>query len=173
MSISAIDGSLGASSVAAANPLQQTQRPSSVPPPASFGAAAPQISGPGQFFGKLQQLAETNPTQFKQVTQQISDQLRQQAQQSTGRAAQFENALADRYASAAQSGDLSAFKPQGGSGASGAQHAHHHHGHGGAGGGGAGGSLAAIFSNALDEINQALGATPGATGADTSPSLAT
>jgi hypothetical protein len=144
-----------------------------VPPPATFGAAAPQISGPGQFFSKLQQLAETNPTQFKQVTQQISDQLRQQAQQSTGRAAQFENALADRYASAAQSGDLSAFKPQGGSETSAAQHAHHHHGHGGGGGGGGGGPLAAIFSNALEEINQALSATPGATGTGTSSPIAT
>jgi len=162
MTIGPIGSSTGAPSVAA--PTARVARPaSSIPPAAAPGGAAPtQISDRGQFFAKLQQLAEQDPAQFKQVAQHIADQIHQEAQQSSGKKADFENALADRFAAAAQSGDVSQLQPQGppgGGGAGGAGPAHHHHG---AGGGRGGGPLGAIFSSALDEINQALGSAPAA-----------
>lgn len=153
MSISAIDGSQITSSILATN-LQPLTPPTDTPAPTSLGAAAStQISGPGQFFSRLQQLSEKDPAKFKQVAQHIADQLHQAAQQKSGKGADFENQLADKFAAAAQSGNLSSLqppKPEGGS--EGAHHAHHHHG-----GGGGGGQIAAIFSSALDEVNQALG----------------
>jgi hypothetical protein len=158
MAIASIGSSTGVSNVAAPAALV-ARSASSIPPAAAPEGAAPtHISDRGQFFAKLQQLAEQDPAQFKQVAQHIADEIHQAAQQSSGKKADFENALGDRFAAAAQSGDISQLRPQGPPGGGGAQHAHHHHG-----GGGGGGPLGAIFSSALDEVNQALASAPSAT----------
>jgi hypothetical protein len=152
MTISAIDRSL-ATSIAA--PVAKSPSPatsSGVSATAATQNPAPQISGPGQLFSRLQQLAQQDPAKFKEVTQHISDEIRKTAGQSSGKASDFENALADRFEAAAQSGDLSSFKPP--AAGDGAKQAHHHrHPHGGDG------PLASIFAGALDEVNQALSAS--------------
>jgi hypothetical protein len=152
MTISAIESSQITSSILATN-LQPLTPATDNSTHVSLGAASStQISGPGQLFSRLQQLSEKDPAKFKQVAQHIADQLHQAAQEKSGKAADFENQLADKFAAAAQSGNLSSLqppKPEGGS--EGAHHPHHHHG------GSGGGQIAAIFSSALDEVNQALG----------------
>lgn len=134
-----------------------TRTPSSIPPAPGAAPAQASISKPGQAFGRLQQLSQTDPTQFKAVTSQIADQLHQLAQNETGAAADRASQLADRFSQASQSGDMSSFAPpQGAQGAHGA-HGHHHH-HGGGGGGG-GGAIADVISTALDQVNQTLSAS--------------
>jgi hypothetical protein len=139
----------------------------------STPAASAEISKPGELFSKLQQLAQQDPDKFKQIAGSIADNLRTAAQQAGGNGSSFLNKLADRFDQAAQSGDLSSFQPhQEEQGAGGVQGQHHHHGHHGGGGGGA---IASIFENALDEVNQALGAGADPTAATTAtdPTTAT
>lgn len=132
---------------------------------ANSAAASSHISGPGKLFSRLQQLANTDPAKFKEVAKDISDQLHQAAQQSSGKEAEFENNLADKFAQAAQSGDMSAFRPPQG-GPEQAQHHHHHHHHGGGGAG----AIGQIMSQALDEVNQALGTSTASATAPTDAS---
>ncbi len=87
-------------------------------------------------LSQLQQLAQTNPAQFQQVTTNIVDQLRKAAQNATStgnttQAAQL-NQLADAFQNAAANGQIPAPQQlqQAGVG-----HHHHHHGHGHHGGG--------------------------------------
>ncbi|HEV8548671.1 MAG TPA: hypothetical protein VGQ57_06580, partial [Polyangiaceae bacterium] len=119
--------------------------PGSVPPPAFLGPPKPQVSRPGRLLGRLQQLAESDPAKFKQVTADIADKLRQTAQGLSGAAADRANQLADRFAAASDSGEMASLRPPRGEGV----HHHHHHGAGG-------GELASVLSSALDEVNQAL-----------------
>jgi hypothetical protein len=156
VTISNIDSSAAASGLASPIPLAPPANPSTAATSAGLAPPRPptQFSGPGQLFGRLQQLAEQDPAKFKAVAQSISDQLRAAAKQGSGKGADFENQLADRFAAAAQAGDLSALQPKGPPGGGGAEHAHHHHGH--HGGGGAGSGISAIFASALQEVNQAL-----------------
>lgn len=125
-----------------------SRRQSSIPPAPSLGAATTQISRPGQLMGRLQQLAQSDPAKFKAVTQDIADKLHQAAQGLEGRAADRANALADRFATASQSGDVADLRPKHDEG----PQAHHHRHH-------AGGVIASVLSSALDEVNQALGST--------------
>ena len=106
-------------------------------------AATTAFSGPGQMFQKLQQLAQSDPTKFKEVVTDMAKAIRADAQNQTGEAATRLNDFASKLDQAAASGDLSAFAPKGAQGgappgppsggaASGstAKSGHHHH-HGG------------------------------------------
>jgi len=112
-------------------------------------------------MAKLSQLLQQDPAKFKQVTQQISDQLKSAAQSASGPQAQFLTKLSDDFSQASSSGSLASLQPPSG----GDEHAtvggHHHHGGGHHGGGasGASGGIESVMSNALAEINQALSGT--------------
>lgn len=133
------------------------------------------ISKPGQLMSQLSALAQSDPDQFKSVTANIAQQLKDAASSQSGAAADFLNKLADKFGNASQSGNASALAPAGGG--------HHHHGGGGhhriqaaasdgsagaatGGGGGALGQLVqGIISSALDGAADGTtdGSTPGAT----------
>jgi len=86
-------------------------------------AVSDDVSGLGSLMSQLQQLSQTDPAKFKQVTAEISDKLKTEAGQASGQQAQFLSQLSDKFAQASQSGNLSALEPP--------KHAggHHHHGH--------------------------------------------
>ena len=101
------------------------------------GAASTSFSQTSQLVSQLQQLATSNPTEFKQVTSAISSQLSQAAQQTSGNASTFLTNLANQFQTASQSGSTASItlgKQSGG---------HHGHGHGGGGGGSTAALLAA------------------------------
>jgi hypothetical protein len=75
-------------------------------------AVSTEVSGMASLMSQLQQLSQTDPSQFKQVTGEISEQLK----------ASGNTSLADRFAQASQSGDISALQPP-------KPHGAHHHGH--------------------------------------------
>jgi len=91
------------------------------------------LSQMGQFFAKLNNLAQNDPTQFKQLTGQIASELSSAAQQATGSTQQFLQQLANNFQTASQTGSTAALQtqPQTAQPASGAAHHHHHHHHGG------------------------------------------
>jgi hypothetical protein len=78
---------------------------------ASSAGDTAQISGPGQLFAQLQQLQQSNPTQFKQLTSQIAGQLQTAATQVTGGEAGFLANLATKFQTASQTGDVSSLQP--------------------------------------------------------------
>jgi hypothetical protein len=129
--------------------LQQSDADSSIQPEASLdatgSAAQVQLSKPGELMQKLSQLQASDPAKFKDVVQKISDSFATAAKNATGDDAKRLQDVADKFAQAAESGDLSAFRPaqagahapQGaGADLQGAQagyaahrgHGHHHHG---------------------------------------------
>jgi hypothetical protein len=106
MNISSLYGSFGTtatSNVAAVG--QASASPSSVPP-AAAGAATTSISAQGQFFSEMQQLSQTNPTEFKAVASQVAASFQSAASQATGQQAQFLSNLAGTFTQAAQTGSL-------------------------------------------------------------------
>jgi hypothetical protein len=151
MVINGVRSTDSAGSVAAVTPAgsDRTSRASSVPPPPNAAASA-EISKPGELFSKLQQLLQKDPEKFKEVVGEVAHSLRDAAQKATGRGAEFLNRLADRLDQTAQTGDLSALAPKE-SRSGGEARAHHHHGH-------HGGAVGSALENALDQVNQALGA---------------
>ncbi len=91
-------------------------------------AVSVDLSQPGQLFSQLQNLAQTDPTQFKQVTAEIASQLKDAASSQTGKQADFLNNLAGRFETASQSGKMSDLAPpQQAQAQSGAHHHHHAH----------------------------------------------
>ena len=159
MIINNATGAAGVSSIQVTNEQLGAKRPSSMPPPPT-AAASSNISSRGALMAKLSELAQKDPAKLKQVLSSIASGLKQAAgeNQDGGRL----DKLADRFAAAAQSGDLSVLQPkeQAAAGASGGEHAHHHHHHGGGGGGG--GAMQAVFSDAMSQVEQALSGTPAA-----------
>jgi hypothetical protein len=135
---------------------------------ASTPAASSSVSKPGELMGKLSQLLQQDPAKFKQVTQQISDELKAQAATASGPQAQFLSKLSDNFAQASSTGSLSSLQPASGE-HSGAASAHHHHG-GHHGGGGGSGGIESVLSKALDEVNQALSASAASASANNSTS---
>jgi hypothetical protein len=83
------------------------------------------LSQAAQFFSKLQDLSQSNPSQFKKLTAEISSQLQTDAQKATTTGSQtFLNNLASQFQTASQTGSttpLQTASPQTGS--------HHGHGH--------------------------------------------
>lgn len=92
-----------------------------IPDSSSSQASSTQFSGLADLISKLQSLEKTDPAKAKQVLTDISAKLRSEAQTVGGAQAQQLNAAADRFQSAANSGDLSTLQPP------------QHHGHGGHG----------------------------------------
>ncbi|HEY2407508.1 MAG TPA: hypothetical protein VGI10_15965 [Polyangiaceae bacterium] len=156
MSISNISGVNGLSSIASILDPSNIQSTDGTSGTLSSPAASATISKPGELFGKLSQLSQQDPAEFKQVTQSISDELKSAAQGATGQQAQFLNELAGKFSQAASSGDASVLQPGGDK--AGAASGHHHHHHGGAHGasGGGSGGIEAVLTQALDQVNQAL-----------------
>lgn len=74
----------------------------------ALGSAA--ISSFAQFLSKLQNLAKTDPTKEKSVLGDIANKLQTQAQATGGDAGQRLSQMAERFAQAAQTGDLSALQ---------------------------------------------------------------
>jgi hypothetical protein len=101
----------------------------------SFANGTANLSQAGQFFAKLDSLAQSSPAQFKQLTAQISSELTTAAQQTTGPAQQFLQNLANNFQTASQTGSTASLQPP--QQATGTQtqgtseHHHHHHGGGG------------------------------------------
>jgi hypothetical protein len=120
------------------------------------------LSGPGQMFQQLQQLAQSDPTKFKEVVTAMAKSIRADAQNQTGEAATRLNDFASKLDQAAQSGDLSAFAPKGAQGGgpppgpppsatatgSATPKSGHHHHHGGGGG--------VVSSDIASALEQAL-----------------
>ena len=110
----------------------------STPASSASGASSSQQADSGQLspfaqlLSTLQQLQESNPTQYQQVTEQISTNLQSAAQTATNEgntsAASQLNQLATDFSNASQSGQLPNISDLaqaiGGGG-----HHHHHHGH--------------------------------------------
>lgn len=146
-----------------------TSSPSSIPPPMT-GAASTSISTPGQFFSEMQQLSQSNPTEFKTVAAAVAKSFQTAASQATGSQAQFLNNLANQFTQAAQTGTMPS--PQGAqSGAQGSQSSstggHHHHHHGGGGSMSQSSSVQQAFQSAMSILEQATGSTS-STGTSTS-----
>ncbi|MGD0836457.1 MAG: hypothetical protein ABSB49_07420 [Polyangia bacterium] len=106
---------------------QQGSQSGSVSPAASVN-----MSQSGQLWSELQSLAQTDPSEFKQVTASIASQLTNAASSLTGSQAGFVTSLAQRFEAASQSGNMSDLAPPTGSeqGSGEAQGHHHHHHHG-------------------------------------------
>jgi hypothetical protein len=83
------------------------------------------LSQAAQVFSKLQNLSQSNPTQFKQLTAKISSQLQTEAQSATGSASTFLSDLANQFQTASQTGNTSSLQPQTAS-PGGHHHGHHH-----------------------------------------------
>lgn len=90
-----------------------------------------QLSPFAQLMSTLQQLQQTNPTEYKQVTQQIATNLKAAAKTATSdgntTAATQLNQLATDFTTASQSGQLPNVQDL--AQAIGGGHHHHHHGH--------------------------------------------
>jgi hypothetical protein len=132
------------------------------------GAASTSISTPGQFFSEMQQLSQSNPTEFKTVAAAVAKSFQTAASQATGSQAQFLNNLANQFTQAAQTGTMPS--PQGaqsGGQAQGAQGnqstsssgAHHHHHHGGGGSTSQSSGVQQAFQSAMSILEQAVGGT--------------
>lgn len=93
------------------------------------GSDSNQLSPFGQLLSTLQQLQENNPTQYKQVTQQIATNLQSAAQtaqqQGNTPLANQLNQLATDFTNASQSGQLPSISDL--AQAIGGGHHHHHH----------------------------------------------
>jgi hypothetical protein len=83
------------------------------------------LSQAAQFFSKLQDLSQSNPAQFKQLTAQISSQLQADAQKATGSAQTFLTNLANQFQTASQTGSAASLQPP--QGQTGSHHGHGHH----------------------------------------------
>jgi hypothetical protein len=118
-------------------------------------ATSTSVSKPGELLSKLSQLLQQDPTKFKAVTQEISDELKTAAQSASGPQASFLSKLSDSFAQASSSGSLSSLQPPQGSEHGGVSGHHHHHG-GAHHGSGASGGIESVLSTALDQVNQAL-----------------
>jgi len=90
-----------------------------------------QLSPFAQLMSTLQQLQQSNPTQYQQVTQQIATNLQSAAQSATSEgntaAASQLNQLATDFTSASQSGQLPNIQDLAQAVSGGGHHHHHHH----------------------------------------------
>jgi hypothetical protein len=168
-----------ASSVAASDAVGAVSTsPSSAPSAIGSGSSTATISSPAQLFSELQQLSQSDPTEFKAVASQLATSFQQAASQSSGPDAKVLGNLANMFTQAAQTGQLQA--PQGAQGgasagaggAAGASGYHHHHHHGGGGGGG-GGAIEQAFQSAASILDQALEGPFGSSSSSSASSAST
>jgi len=73
-----------------------------------------------------QQLQQTDPTQFKSVMSNIADTLKTDAQNASGSKAQMLTDLANKFSTAAQTGQMPDLQPAGQPHAASGHHHHHH-----------------------------------------------
>lgn len=118
MNISAVSST---SSITELTSLQSA----SVADPTMQPEADPQVSERSKLLQELNDLQKSDPAKFKQVTEEISQKLRDAANSTSGSQATSLNKLADKFAQASQSGDMSALQPTGAHGG----HGGHHHVH--------------------------------------------
>jgi hypothetical protein len=78
-------------------------------------------------LNQLQQLQQTDPTQFKSVMSSIAATLTTDAQSATGPQAQHLTDLANKFSQAAQTGQMPDLQPPGQQQGASAHHHHHHH----------------------------------------------
>ncbi len=179
MNINSLSGSLAYAPTTSIDGLSSSNTTPSVVPPSTQSAATASISTPASFLSQMQQLSQTNPTEFKAVAAQVATSFQNAADQASGTQAQFLTALANTFNQAAQTGSLqpaqSAQSAQasqtvqaalgaqgvqaaGQAGASSGAHHHHHHGHGG-GSSAQSSQVQQAFANALDILHQATQGT--------------
>ena len=104
----------------------------------SSAATSTSVSGRAKLLRELQDLQQSNPTEFKQVTSDIASQLSAAAQQAGGNQGQALSSLASQFQQASQTGSLAGLQ---------LGHGHHHHG-GGASDGASGSSSSSSGSTA-------------------------
>src|ERR1019366_10478146 len=137
-------------------------------------AATAAISTPAQFMSQMQQLSQTDPSEFKTVAAGVATVFQNAAAQASGSQAQFLNGLASQFTQAAQTGTLPA--PQAsapvasGQGAQGASAGHagaHHHHHGGGASATQSSSVQEAFQDAMNVLSQATQGTSSSTSSST------
>jgi hypothetical protein len=69
------------------------------------------ISKPAQLYSKLQQLASSDPEKLKEVCSSIADELESASKSATGFDAKMYSALAGKFRSVSEGGDVSQLKP--------------------------------------------------------------
>src|ERR1019366_379272 len=142
----------------------------------AVGAAAPAaISPPAQFMSQMQQLSQTDPSQFKAVAASVATSFQNAAAQASGSQAQVLTGLASQFTQAAHTGTLPAPQAstpvasvQGAQGASaGHAGAHHHHHHGGGASATQSSSVQEAFQDAMNVLTQATQGTSSSTSSST------
>ncbi len=86
-----------------------------------------QLSPMATLLNQLQQLQQTDPDKFKSVMSSIADTLKTDAQNATGPQAQRLNDLANKFSTAAQTGQMPNLQPPGQQQGASGHHHHHHH----------------------------------------------
>lgn len=99
-------------------PAADTDSTGSSPSSLTSAAASTSISDGAKLLHQLQQLAQSDPAEFKKVTADIATQLQTAAQQTGGSEGQALSRIAAKFQQAAQTGNLSSLQPK-----------HHHGGH--------------------------------------------
>lgn len=138
-----IGGFLGTRALTA-QPTEVERAAPALPDESDSPASNTRISSPGRLFSRLAQLSHDEPERFKEVAQQIADDLRASAAQSSGREAAFDNRLAERFEKAAETGDMSSLFPRRSSEAP----QHHRGAHGG------GEETRSVLEHALDLVHE-------------------
>lgn len=134
-----------------------------------------QLSPFAQIMSTLQQLQQSNPAQYQQVTQQIATNLQSAAKTATAdgntNAANQLNQLATDFTSASQSGQLPNMQDL--AKAIGGGHHHHHHGHAASTDSDSTSSAAATSTGAASTTSGTTNAAAGSTstGSSSSPTL--
>ena len=147
MSHSTIDSSAGRSMMQLFEASHHSTRTWQSAQGAGTGGNSVSASGFSQVITQLQQLAASDPTQFKQQSADIATQLTTAAGQSSGTVAEVLQNLASQFQQASQTGQAP--------GTSGHHRAHHHH-HGGS----SGASSATGNQKAQDSTNGSLPQIP-------------
>ena len=120
MSVNSVSSS---NSISSLDPLLSIQTQTDVSS-TSGAATKSSISKFGSLMNELQQLSQSDPDKFKEVTASIAQTLQSDASNATGNQAQFLNQLADKFQQASQTGSMSSLQPP--ASASG-HHGHHRH----------------------------------------------
>jgi hypothetical protein len=128
MSLSPISGSSSLFLDLIANKTSGTSTPVGLADTSSASSSgSADLSDAAKFFSKLQNLAQTDPAKFKQLTSQISSELQTAAQGATGSQATFLSNLAGQFQTTSQTRSASALQPPSTSQSPAGGHHHHHH----------------------------------------------
>lgn len=109
-------------SISALYPLDTEVAQAGTASSAAAGSTSADISSFASAMSALQQLSQSDPAQFQEVTGQIASALQADAAKATGSQAQFLTGLADKFQQASQTGSMASLEP-----ASPRAEGHHHH----------------------------------------------